>query len=452
MKKNIKVNELNKQNYEQENDKIRAAFQEMKEKQTSMNTVGQRRHMRLSSQYSNHTEGNLTMNRHMFYKFNNCVKKAVELLTFNTFFTKARPVTQSFFMPALAIALSLLAFSGLSSDVKVATEEVKKTLMTENISGDPPENGLRYWKTPFEKLQIHECYASVITSVKKNGKREYEIWHNTWGDEGATTRCMKVYRGPSLNQMRDDGPVFNGTLITDVPDPKNPEKLSDLRGVTRPFMLHDPEFGYVLLACVCPGYQAPLLPSIFLSKTGKPGTFKYLGKLKGEPATEASRQSIWSDGGSLVRLKDGRWRIYLNGYGQVITALESDKLDGEWKFIRDGETIREMLPDFQKSANAGGCFPTVLKVAEDNWHLWISDKWEPQSIWHYWSPDGLTWKQYGQQPEITRAAFDGRVIKCLRVYQDPVSGDIGGLVSVWGSGKDEGKWILYMSSMTGKKP
>lgn len=376
----------------------------------------------------------------------------MKLLNRETRFSKAPPMMRSFFLPGIAIALGLLASSCLSSDPKPATEELKKAPMAQNIPGDPPENGLRYWKAPFQKLPLHDCYASVLTSVKADGKREYELWHNTWGDGGATDRCMKVYRGPSLNQMKDDGPVFNGTLITDVPDPKNPAQLSDLRGLTRPFMLHDPEYGYVLLACVCPGYQAPLLPAIFLSKTGMPGTFQYLGKLKGDPAIEAAKQAIWSDGGSLLRLKDGRWRIYLNGYGQVLAALESDKLDGEWKFIRDGGTIRELLPDFQKTANAGGCFPTVLRVAEDNWHLWISDKWEPQSIWHYWSPDGLTWKQYGQQPEITRAAFNGRVIKCLRAHLDPESGNIAGLVSVWGSDKEEGKWIMYMSSMSGAKP
>jgi hypothetical protein len=168
---------------------------------------------------------------------------------------------------------------------------------------------------------------------------------------------------------------------------------------------------------------------------------------------EAAKQSLWSDGGSLFRLKDGRWRIYLNGYGPVLAALESDRLDGDWKFIRDGVAIKELLPDFQKVVKAGGCFPTVLRVAEDNWHMWISDKWEPWSIWHYWSPDGLTWTQYGQQPEITRAAFKGRVIKCLRAYVDPDSGEIMGLLSVWDAGSQaESKWTLRISRMSAAKP
>jgi hypothetical protein len=31
----------------------------------------------------------------------------------------------------------------------------------------------------------------------------------------------------------------------------------------------------------------------------------------------------------------------------------------------------------------------------------------------------MSWRQYGRQPEITRAAFGGHGIKCLRAYLDP---------------------------------
>ena len=357
------------------------------------------------------------------------------------------------FLPGIAIALGLLASPCLSYDTKPAAEELKKAPVAQNIPGIPPVNGLRYWEAPFQKLPLQGCYVSVLTSVKADGQREIEVWQNTWGAGGATNRSMTVCRGPSMFRMKAEGPVFDGTLITDVPDPLHPTQVSDLRGLTRPFMLQDPEYGYVLLGCVCPDYQAPLLPALLVSKTGQAGTFQYLGKLKGEPAIEAAKRQIWSDGGSLFRLPDGRWRLYLNGYGPVLAALESDRLDGEWQFIREDGRLRELLPDFQKVVNAGGCFPTVLRVAEDNWHLWISDQWEPTSIWHYWSPDGLAWTLYGQQPEITRAAFEGRVIKCLRAYVDPDSGEIAGLLSVWDPGStEENKWALHLSRMPAAKP
>ena len=355
--------------------------------------------------------------------------------------------------PSLAVSLGLLAAAGCRSFDPKSAGARPPAPRAQIIPGDLPVSGIRYWKAPFQKLPLQGCYVSVLTNVKADGHREYEMWQNTWGAGGATNRCLIVSRGPSLTQLADDGPVFNGTLITDVPDPQNPMQASARRGLTRPFMIRDPEFGYVLLACVCPDYQAPLLPAILVSKTGQAGTFQYLGKLKGEPAIEAANRSIWSDGGSLFRLPNGRWRIYLNGYGPVLAALESATLDGEWKFIREGTSIRELLPDFQTAANAGGCFPTVLRVAEDNWQLWISDKWEPQSIWHYWSADGLSWQRFGQQPEITRAAFNGRVIKCLRAYLDPDSREIVGLLSVWDDGsKTESQWTLFVSRMVAAKP
>ena len=353
----------------------------------------------------------------------------------------------------LAVALGLLACSCRVWSPESVAEKRPPAPAVKNSPGAPPASGLRYWKAPFQKLPLQGCYVSVLTRVTAEGLRELELWQNTWGAGGATNRSLTVARGPSLSRMKEAGPVFDGTVITDVPDLQNPAQLSALRGLTRPFMLHDPEYGYVLLGCVCPDYKAPLLPALLVSKTGQAGTFQYLGKLKGEPAAEAAKRSIWSDGGSLIRLQDGRWRLYLNGYGPVLTALESDTLDGEWQFIREDGKLRELLPDFQKVVKAGGCFPTVLRVAEGNWHLWISDQWEPTSIWHYASADGLSWALYGQQPEITRAAFEGRVIKCLRAYVDPDSGEIAGLLSVWDPGStEENKWALHLSHMPAAKP
>ena len=359
-------------------------------------------------------------------------------------------------VPVVALAFGALASScRLPYGPPPTAEELKQFPLEQKLPGHPPAGGVRYWTTPFRKLPLRGCYVSVLTHVKEDGRREYEMWQNTWGDGGVTDRCMIVHRGASLSQMRADGPAFDGTLITDTPDPKHPEKLSALRGYTRPFMLQDADYGHVLMTCVCPDYQpgsVPLLPAILVSKTGTTGTFQYLGKIKGDPAVEASKRTIWSDGGSLLRLKDGRWRMYLNGFGQVLAALESDTLEGEWKFVRDGGAIRELLPDFPKAPNRGGCFPTVLRVADDNWHLWITDTWVPQCIWHFWSLDGLSWTPYGQQPEITRVAFGGRCIKCLRAYVDPETGEIVGLLSVWNSVKpgEEG-WVLYESRMPSAK-
>ena len=333
-------------------------------------------------------------------------------------------------------------------------EELKRYPVEKDLPGSAPSSGVRYWATPFKKLPQRGCYVSVAVS-ERDGRREYEIWQNTWGDGGATNRQIIVQRGPALDRMGPPETVCDGTLIADVPDPKSPGQLSPLRGYTRPAMTWDAEFGHVLMTCVCPDYlpgSVPLLPAILVSKTGRPGAFQYLGRIKGEPDAEAAKRTIWSDGGSLLRLDGGRWRMYLNGFGQVLTAAECDSLTGEWKFLRapDG-ALRELLPDFPKGPNRGGCFPTVLRVAEGNWHLWITDTWVPQAIWHFASADGLAWKPYGKQPEITRAAVSGHGIKCLRAYVDPNGKDIVGLLSVWGTGPDGEKgWVLHESRMPAK--
>jgi len=350
-----------------------------------------------------------------------------------------------------ACLIAVLCGGGLAGAVEPYVpdaEELAQFPLKPDLPGLPPATGVRYWHTPFAKLPLRGCYVSVAQH-EADGLPVFELWQNTWGDGGPTDRQIIVQHGPALDRLAAPKTVCDGALIQDVPDPKNPAQLSPLRGYTRPAMTWDKEFGYVLMTCVCPDYlpgSVPLLPALLVSRSGCPGSFKYLGKIKGEPEAEAAKRTIWSDGGSLVRLRDGGWRLYLNGFGQVLAAAESKTLDGPWNFLRDERgAIRELFPEFPKAPQCGGCFPTVLRVAEDNRHAWITDTWPPQSIWHFWSPDGRQWRLYGQQPEITRAAFGGRGIKCLRAYVNPLSGEIAGL----DKGPDGNKgWVLHASQMT----
>ncbi len=334
-------------------------------------------------------------------------------------------------------------------------EEMKMFPAAQEIPGKPPSSGTRYWHMPWQPLPADGCYVSVRVTGEP-GSRSYELWQNIWGDTAAE-RGIILSRGPALDRLSPAESVIDDKIITDVPDPKNPAKPAATPGFTRPFLTMDKELGYVILVCVCADYlpgSVPLLPAILVSKTGAAGSFEYRGKLTGEPAAEAAKRCIWSDGGSIVRLADGRWRVYVNGFGQVLSMMEADTLAGPWKFARDAAgTIREILPDFPKGPNRGGCFPTVLRVNDTDWHLWITDTWVPQAIWHFWSADGVTWKPYGQQPEITRAAVEGHGIKCIRTYIDPDSGEIVGLLSVWGRRADGNSgWILHRSRMQAGPP
>jgi hypothetical protein len=336
-----------------------------------------------------------------------------------------------------------------------SAEELEQFPAAQVIPGSPPASGTRYWQTPWQPLPASGCYVSVrVTGAV--GEHQYEVWQNAWGDEPDDRRIV-VRRGPALDKLGPQETAFDGKLITDVRDPKDATKPAAHPGYTRPAMTWTREHGYVLMTCVCPDYlpgSVPLLPALLTSKTGAPGSFVYLGKTRGDVEVEAARRTIWSDGGSLVQLPDGHWRMYLNGFGQVLSLLEAESLEGPWQFRRNTDGgLCELLPDFPKAPNRGGCFPTVLRVSDTNWHLWITDTWVPQAIWHFCSTDGLVWKPYGRQPEITRAAVEGHGIKCLRAYVDPDAGDIVGLLSVWGTqsgGKPE--WVLHRSRMPAGPP
>lgn len=349
----------------------------------------------------------------------------------------------------------LAACSGLAADILADAEDLKMFPIPVSIPGDPAVSGLRYWADPFKRLDLtvkHDGNSYVTVIQPPGGGMEF--WANSWNEGDTSERTVFVRRGPSLEKLGEQEDMFDSSLINDVMDMKNPAQLAPGRGFTRTTMLLDPQEGYILATCVCPDYlpgSVPLIPALVVSKTGEKGTWKYLGKLKGELETEqqkkyeASKTYIWSDGGPLLRLADGRWRMYLNGLGQKLAAVESDTLAGPWKFLRDDKgQIRELLPDLP----TGGVWSNVLRLDEQNWHLWITDTYPPQSIWHYQSKDGLSWTQFGKQPEITRATVGQKPIKCLRTYYDAGKKEIVGLLAVWDTRPGGGKcWCPYVSRM-----
>ncbi len=328
--------------------------------------------------------------------------------------------------------------------------------------GNPPTNGLRYWSTPLWQLPCHGCYVSVLRLKDAAGNSRCELWENGWGDTIAD-RGMRMRRGPDVATLEPYASIFDGRVIDDVPVPAAPRSLAAQepwtlapgRGFTRPYMHHDAENGYVLMACVCPDYlpgSVSLMPALTTSKTGAPGTWKYHGMVTGEPRAEQERlgRPVWSDGGSLLQLADGTWRMYVNGFGQALAALHAETLAGPWRFLRDKQgAIRELIPSPTAASPFPSCFPYVLRVAPEEWHLWLSDGWPCQSVWHFWSRDGLAWELYGQQPEITRAAVNGHGIKCLRTYLSEDGQSIMGLLSVWSDAAEPGQkaWQLHLTSL-----
>ena len=195
----------------------------------------------------------------------------------------------------------------------------------------------------------------------------------------------------------------------------------------------------------------PLLPAIYTSPTGEPHTWKYHGILKPDPLEESLKRKspVWCDGGGLVRLSDGRWRLYANNYLEnVVSAAEAPSLDGPWKFLRDDKGQIRNLTSCYSDPTHGSAFPSVLRVSDHEWHLWLSNGWPVREIYHLWSTDGLDWKLYGKQPELTPAMFEGHDIKCIRAYLDPDGKHIVGLLSIDHDWKGQGnQWVSFKSRM-----
>jgi hypothetical protein len=343
----------------------------------------------------------------------------------------------------LAVATGLTAAEGFPPP---DADDLEQMPLPAHIAGDPPASGLRYW-SGFAATGLVGSFSSVI---RRDGRSE--VWSSTWDEGGASAHQVIVRSGPSLDRLAAAMTMFDGRLVDDVADTSGAPAPE--RGITRASMHHDATNGYILLGCVCPDYlpgQVALLPALAISPDGAIGSWSYLGKLRGEPAAEAARSRIWSDGGSILPVSGG-WRAYLNGYGQALCVAESADLAGEWRFRRDPQgRIEELLPEFRRSTGRTGCFPTVLRVTPSEWHAWVCDGWPTQAIWHFWSTDGLTWQTYGQQPEITRTLVNGRPLKCLRVWVE--DGSIAGLLSVYMPTTDgDREWRLYVGHMPAGAP
>ncbi len=320
-------------------------------------------------------------------------------------------------------------------------------------SAEPqPPRFVRHWE-PFVRTSVLGAYVSVTA---RDG--QLEVWHAVSREAGGvddrsqSVDALAVRRGPALDRLGEVQVVLRmADLIDDVSRMDGKPGLEPRRAFSRAFVMHDDEIGYVGLVCSYPEYGRYLHPALIVSETGDPGTWRYLGKLTGEPADEiATGRKVWSDGGSIMRLTDGRWRIYTNGYGEWngLAAMEADSLSGPWRFLRDSDgKVRMLTPDIPGLGL--GIFPNVLRVHALEWHLWMSDRWIPHAIWHFTSTDGLDWRVYGRQPEIMRDDHED-YIKCMRAFLMPGGECIIGMLSVTMRDTVASRpspWIMHWSRM-----
>ena len=301
----------------------------------------------------------------------------------------------------------------------------------------PPPPVCRYWK-PFKSTSIRYDYVTGVHSGKG-------IAYMMCCDRSRRPKSESILISFPPGGQRGSKKIrilFSSKLVDDVMDPDRPGQKASSVKMTRTSVYHDKEVGFVCMNSLFAGpgsayAKRTLVPAIFSSKTGKPGTWKYHGKLSGEPADyEKKRKGRWIGEGSVVRTIGG-WRAYLVGYGPVLAVAESRSLDGPWKFVRKGGKLADILPELR-----GACFPYVLKVSDSEYHLWVSRKWPAGPLFHFSSEDGLDFKPYGEQPELSAASVGSRAMKGLRAFLSSDGKTIYGLVPFSRRG-----WVIHQSTM-----
>lgn len=302
----------------------------------------------------------------------------------------------------------------------------------------------RYWR-PFESLPIQFDY--VCPSFRGD---TLELWMARV-NQSNRSECILVSQTLVDGNVGEQSVAFTTKIIRTFPDRHDPTRPAEVVRLSRTSVQSYSGRGYVALLPAFGGDpygggQHPLLPLVFSSPTGKPGDWACHGRLSGEPEKMENSKRLWCDGGSIIPLADGRWRVYLNGYGPAIAACEAASLDGPWTFVRDDEgrirDVASVLPVREKM-RGGAIFPYLLRVSEREYHLWVCDQWLCTAVWHLTSADGLDFRPYGEQPEITLADSGGAPIKGIRACVTPDGTTILGLIPFFRNGG----WNIHRSVM-----
>ncbi|RKY26555.1 MAG: hypothetical protein DRP83_04025 [Planctomycetota bacterium] len=316
-------------------------------------------------------------------------------------------------------------------------------LAADKVLGDelaPPRPvAAKHWEKPFspDTCTIVGAYMTMV----RTGPDKYAAFVNTWGK---LTDGLEMWTGTSLGNFKSDGVVVANSQIDDLPDKKT-GKPYPKRCITRPFIDWHPDHGFVGIVHVCRDYMPVdrrVYPALVTSKTGKGGTWKYHGRLKGEIWNEFgdnAKKHVHSDGGGFFYQPDkpaglnrenpleNRYVFFTSHYSSwgAVNILFSN--DGKnWVFYRDAKgKIINLIPAL---AGKGMIFPHVVKLGKNGWSMTLSERWPPVAIWRLWSPDGLNWQLVGQQPEIIEPK--GLFVKNLSQWYDPKTGLLHGYLTV----------------------
>ena len=294
------------------------------------------------------------------------------------------------------------------------------------------------WRGPFKKAKnLVGSYSSVVVRAKR-----IEVWNNE--QYKTLNGGLTVFTGKNWTRFDKGKVVAPNKIINDLWDSNG--RPHPARMFTRPMVAYSKKDKmYYSISHVSKGYppeKGRVYPAFLSSKTGKKGSWRYHGMLKGEIWDKfgPGKKNVWSSGLGFV-LNDelsnkcdhknpvnNRFLFYTDDYskGGALNLLYS--ADGEkWFFARNKKNrkILDMRPAQIKNLNVN--FPAVVK-AGNGFHCYLTESWPPNGIWHLFSKDGLKWTLWNNlvKPEIPRE----QRFKNMSLYYDSTNKTVHGLLTV----------------------
>ena len=220
--------------------------------------------------------------------------------------------------------------------------------------------------------------------------------------------------------------------------------------ISRAAVTRLPDGQFLALAAIGPSYQggaSELYPALFLG-AGK--TWRHLGPPAGDleqilATMREKKKKIRTDGGSVIVLPDGRLRMYLNGFGRRLMALEADQPAGPWTIVRAADgSILEITP---QQFGGAWLFTHVIAVPGRGYLLTGGNAWPPKALYAALSEDGLDFSHsQAHQPVLLPGDIksDAPSMKVLRCVWDPTQNQLLAVTNIWDP--DEKNYRLYAGS------
>ena len=322
------------------------------------------------------------------------------------------------------------------------------------------EHPITQWQD-WERMGLRVSYFNV----EKEGE-DWFLWFSAGFAGGDVMVRLPFDRSGVLDRP---APQFNTQIVEGYE--------RDLDGLDYPILSRAvgktlADGGAVVYGAIGPRYRggaSELYPALF--GRSPEGEWTHLGVPRGDPemflrAAAEAGASVRCEGGGLVRLDNGRWRLYLHGFweaeadewpvrgGRVVAPTlllaEADHLEGPWTYVRDdnGRPVNLL-----EGSSVPWIFPHVQRLSDGTFLFTGAAQWPPKKVFAAYSKDGVQFIYPADEEGLPRPLREvgdivpeGTYIKALRgerrgpVFQAVAS--VGspassGLAELWQS---EARW------------